>query len=108
MKLKSFGWMYTALLLAIFAGATVLHAQVVGGTFTGEVRDASGAVVPEATIIIKNTSSDGAANPSRSKSNVSIPCGRISLYPCVTPAISNRSFTTSDGAGTPSPSPSPP
>jgi len=39
-------------LVVIFAGATALHAQVGGGTFTGEVRDTSGAVVPAANISI--------------------------------------------------------
>jgi hypothetical protein len=46
--------MYTVLVLAICAGASSLQAQVAGGTFTGVVRDASGAVVPGANITITN------------------------------------------------------
>ena len=54
MKLKSLRWMCTVLVLAICAGASTLNAQVAGGTFTGVVRDASGAVVPGANITITN------------------------------------------------------
>ena len=55
MTRKTIGWILSALLLAFFAATGTIRAQVTGGTFTGEVRDASGKVVPDVKITIKNT-----------------------------------------------------
>ncbi|MGH9353743.1 MAG: carboxypeptidase regulatory-like domain-containing protein, partial [Terriglobia bacterium] len=54
MKTKTLAWIPLVLLLAVFAAASTLQAQVIGGTFTGEVRDTTGAVIPEAKVSIKN------------------------------------------------------
>jgi hypothetical protein len=50
-KRMFFGWV----VLAACLGGGFAAAQTVTGTVTGEVRDASGAVIPKATVVVENT-----------------------------------------------------
>ena len=50
-----FSWLWlTGLTAVLFAFAPALHAQVVGASISGTIRDASDAVVPGATINVRN------------------------------------------------------
>jgi Carboxypeptidase regulatory-like domain len=49
----------TVVLLALLISAAVSHAQVVGGTISGTIVDAGGAVIPGANVIIRNQETGG-------------------------------------------------
>ncbi|MBA3806411.1 MAG: carboxypeptidase regulatory-like domain-containing protein, partial [Acidobacteria bacterium] len=43
-----------ALLLCLFIGATITHAQSINGRIVGTVTDTNGAVIPKASVIVTN------------------------------------------------------
>src|SRR6266513_1164746 len=77
-----FPYIFSVLLLALVS-ATSLYAQSIFGTISGSVRDESGAVVPNANITLKNSSSGtirrAVSNADGFYSFVSVPVGGYSL-----------------------------
>ena len=74
---------FRVFLLALTVSASALYAQVVGGTISGRVTDASGALVPKALVTLRNEETGGLRTLTTKKDGVfsapSEPVGRYTL-----------------------------
>jgi hypothetical protein len=70
-----------ALGICLSFAALLLHAQSERGTITGTVRDASGAIVPGAKVVLTNTQTGvGFTTPSNSSGEFTVPQLQVGIY----------------------------